>query len=220
MSDVTDIKTALASSNLSDRLRAVNQIRALPIDQGFELIQIAINDNNPRVRYAAVSQMDQLGHHDRARSLAILQYCLLEDSEADVQAAAADSLAALKLTEAFDNLATVFRTSSEWLVRFSIVAALGELGDPRGFELLREALASSHELERLGAVGSLGELGDPAAIELLLPLTSDPDWQIRYRLAQALGRFAEPAARSGLETLAADENDQVATEAKSYLTAR
>ncbi len=46
----------------------------------------------------------------------------------DVQAAAADSIAALKLTEAFEDLQQLYHTTSEWLVKLSIIAALGEMG--------------------------------------------------------------------------------------------
>ena len=214
MSDAAMVRTCLTSGDLGDRLRAVNAIRSLPQEEAFELIQLAVQDNNPRVRYAAVSQFDTLGHCDRAKSLEILQRCLLEDSEGDVQAAAADCLGALKLTEAFDNLAAVYNSSPEWLVRFSIISALGELGDPRGFDLLAKALTAENGLERLGAIGGLGELGDPRAIGLLLPLIQDEDWQVRHRVAQALGNLNDPAARPALETLATDPIEQVASAAQ------
>jgi ABC-type uncharacterized transport system substrate-binding protein len=40
----------LRSSDFGDRLRAVNQIRQLAPAIGFELIQVAMQDTNPRVR--------------------------------------------------------------------------------------------------------------------------------------------------------------------------
>ena len=94
------VKQLLSSEDLGDRLRAVNQIRELEPAVGFELIQSAIGDRNSRVRYSAVSQMDTLGTQDLQLSLDILRDRLLHDSEVDVQAAAADCLGALKLSEA------------------------------------------------------------------------------------------------------------------------
>lgn len=181
------------------------------------MIQPAIADKNVRVRYAAVSQISTLGEQDRTAALEILRRSLLEDPEADVQAAAADSLAALRLTDAYSDLETIYRRTPEWLVKFSIVAALGELGDPRGFELLVEALESETELVKTAAIGALGELGDPRAIPLILPQISNADWQIRHRVAQALSHFDSPEVKEALATLAQDDVEAVALQAQGSL---
>jgi HEAT repeat protein len=211
------VKQMLGSQDLGDRLRAVNQIRQLEPAIGFELIQSAIGDSNARVRYSAVSQMDTLGSQDLQLSLDILRDRLLNDPEIDVQAAAADCLGALKLHEAFEDLEKLYHTSNEWLIQFSIIATLGELGDPRAFELLKQALASDNELVQTAAISSLGELGDLQAVALLAPFATNPDWQIRYRLVQALTHLNSPEATSILETLVNDDVEAIATEAKKYL---
>jgi HEAT repeat protein len=131
----------------------------------------------------------------------------------DVQAAAADSIGALKLKDAFEDLHQLYQNSSEWVVQFSIIAVLGELGDDRAFAILEDALNSSNELMQTAAIGSLGELGDVRAVALLTPFIANPDWQIRYRLAQALGRLGGAEAMSALKLLTQDAVDQVAQEA-------
>lgn len=212
------IRTALGSDDLGDRLRAVNEIRQLEPTDGLPLLTIAAADPNPRVRYAAVSQFDHYGAVDRDATVALLRDRLLNDGEPDVQAAAADVLGALKATEAFDDLAQVYRSTGEWLLKFSIISTLGELGDSRAIALLTDALDSPTELERLGAIGALGELQDDRAIALLLPLITHDDWQIRHRTARALGSFrTDSAVRTALETLANDAIAQVATEAQDQL---
>ncbi|MBP5974271.1 HEAT repeat domain-containing protein [Brasilonema sp. CT11] len=211
------VKQLLESQDLGDRLRAVNQIRQLEPKLGFELVQNAVNDSNSRVRYSAVSQLDTLGKQDLDLSLNILRDRLLNDPEADVQAAAADCLGALGLREAFDDLQQLYQTSNEWIVQFSIIATLGELNDPRSFELLKTALSSENDLVKTAAISSFGELGDLQAIPLLAPYATDPDWQVRYRLVQALSRLGGTDAKSILETLANDEVEAVATEAKKSL---
>ena len=210
------VKQMLSSEDLGDRLRAVNQIRELEDKAiAFELVQSAINDRNARVRYSAVSQLDTLGGKDLTTSLNVLRDRLLNDPEPDVQAAAADCIGALKLTEAFTDLEQIYHSTPEWLVKFSIIATLGELGDPRSFELLQQALTSDNDLERTAAISSFGDLGNMQAVELLLPYASDPDWQIRYRVAQALAKLGGAQAQSTLETLANDEVEAVAQEAKN-----
>ena len=211
------VKQMLSSEDLGDRLRAVNQIRELEPAIAFELAQSAVTDSNARVRYSAVSLFDTLGKQDLDVSLDILRDRLLNDPEADVQAAAADCLGALKLHAAFEDMQKVYHATPEWLVQFSIVATLGELGDPRGFELLKEALSSENDLVKTAAISSFGELGEQKAVPLLAPYASNPDWQVRYRLVQALNVLGGDEAKSILETLANDEVEAIATEAKKSL---
>jgi HEAT repeat protein len=207
------VRELLNSENLGDRLRAVNQIRELDPKTGLELVQVAIFDKNSRVRYSAVSQMDTLGGQDLDLSLEILRE-LLNDPEPDVQAAAADCLGALKLHAAFEDLRKLYDETPEWLVQFSIIATLGALGDPRGFELLKKALESDNGLVQTAAISSLGELGNPDAVSLLAPYSTNSDWQVRYRVAQALGNLGTAEAKSILQTLVKDQVEAVAKEAK------
>ena len=211
------VQKLLTSAELSDRLRGVNQLRVLERAIAFELVQIAVKDSNPRVRYAAISQLDHLGWENLPITLEILRDRLHHDSEIDVQAAAADCLGALKLTETFADLQQAYNNSSEWLLKLSIVAALGEMGEPQSFALLKDALNSDIELIKTAAIGSLGELGDLRAVPLIAPYATHPDWQIRYRVVQALKHLGSPEALCILESMADDEVEQVAEQAKNSL---
>lgn len=211
------VQQLLKSENFGDRIRGLNQLRQMEAKVAFELIKPMVTDKNTRVRYAAVSQFDTLGQEDLVASLEILRDRLYNDPEPDVQAAAADALGGLKLTEAFDDLFKMYHQSSDWLIQFSIIATLGELGEPRGFELLQEALTSDNNLVQTAAISSLGELGDNRAVPLLIPFANNDDWQVRYRLTQALGRLGGEQANVALEKLAQDEVEQVAQEAKNNL---
>jgi HEAT repeat protein len=208
------VKQLLSSQDFGDRLQAVNQMRQLEPVLAFDLIQRAIADKNVRVRYAAVSQMATLGEQDLPKALLLLRESL-KDPEPDVQAAAADALGALKLTAAFDDLQALYHNTPEWLVQLSIIAALGEMGEPRAFELLEVALNSGNELIQTIAISALGELGDRRAVGAIASYASNADWQVRYRVAQALGRLGGPEVAAILSTLAGDEVEQVAEEAKA-----
>ena len=212
------VQQLLKSEDFGDRIKGLNQLRQLQPKAAFKLIQPMVKDKNTRVRYAAVSQFDHLGQQDLALSLEILRDRLYNDPEADVQAAAADAIGGLKLTDAFDDLAKMYHQSSEWLIQFSIIATLGELGEPRGFDLLKEALASDNNLIQTAAISSFGELGDHRAVPLLIPFSTNDDWQVRYRLTQALGRLGGEQAHSVLQKLAQDKVEQVAQEAKNNLS--
>lgn len=211
------IETLLNSEDFGERIRGLNQLRQIEPEIAFKMIQPLITDENTRVRYAAVSQLDTLGVINKMASLEILRDRLFNDPEPDVQAAAADAIGGLKLVEAYEELANVYHDTSEWLVQFSIIAALGELGDPRGFDLLTEALNSSNTLLQTAAIGSMGELGDIRGIPLLASFADNEDWQIRYRLVQALGRLGGDEAKAVITKLANDDFEQVAHEAKNNL---
>ena len=150
-------------------------------------------------------------------ALELLRDRLHNDSEVDVQSAAADALAALKFPDAFEDLQQVYQQTSEWLLQFSIVAALGEMGDPRAFDLLKDALARDNHLLQTASIGAFGDLGNTDAVPLIIPFATNTDWQIRLRVAQSLGRLDVNQAKSTLEKLAEDEVEQVAAEAKRFL---
>ncbi|NEP15510.1 MAG: HEAT repeat domain-containing protein [Leptolyngbya sp. SIO4C1] len=213
------LEQQLQSENLGHRLTAVNQLRELDPAVAFKLVQLVIQDSSARVRYAAVSLLSSIGHQDEATALRLLREALLNDPEADVQAAAADSIGALHLTTAYDDLARVYEQTSEWLVQMSVIACLGELGEPRAFDLLQSALSSDNGIVVLSAIGALGELGDNRAVELLLPFTDHPDWQTRHRLVQALSQYEDEAARSALEQMTNDDSPIVAEAAQVHLDA-
>jgi HEAT repeat protein len=211
------VQELLNSEDFGERIRGLNQLRQIDLETAFNLVQPMITDKNTRVRYAAVSQLDTLGVTDKDTSLKLLRDRLFNDPEADVQAAAADAIGGLQLTEAFSDLNNVYHETTEWLVQFSIIAALGELGEPEGFALLKEALHSNNNLLQTAAIGSMGELGDPQAIPLLKNFAEHEDWQIRFRLVQALGRLGGEEAKSIITKLVDDESEQVAQEAKNNL---
>ncbi len=134
------IQALLNSDQFGDKIRGLNQLRELAPDEAFPLLVPLVNDANPRIRYAAVSQLDPIGQADLTTSLTLLRDRLFNDPEIDVQSVAADVIGGLKLTEAYPDLRQAYETTPEWLLQMSIVATLGEMGDDRGFELLKIAL--------------------------------------------------------------------------------
>jgi HEAT repeat protein len=210
------VQTLLASADLGDRLRGVNQLRDLDPAVAFGLVEVPIADQNTRVRYAAASMMDTIGGVDLVRSLEILRGCL-QDPEYDVQAAAADAIGGLQLTEALPELVEMYHGTGEWLLQLSIVAALGSMADRRALPLFKEALASETELIRMTAAQAVGELADPDGVALLKPLIQEPDQQIRFRVAEALGKIGGPECQALLATMAKDEDELVASQARAFL---
>ena len=212
------VQQLLSSDSFSDRVRGLNQLRQIEPKLAFEMVKPLIKDPNPRIRYSAVSQLDPIGNENPPEALALLRDRLFNDSEVDVQSVAADVIGGLKLTEAYEDLQKVYETTSEWLLQMSIIATLGEMGDARGFDLLKIALNSENSLIRTAAISSLGDLQIPDALPLLLPLATDEDWQVRFRLAIALGNFEKYKVEKVLTELTQDSFEQVAKTAQDILS--
>jgi HEAT repeat protein len=217
MSSIDSVQQLLSSEDFGDRISGLNRLRAFEPNVAFPMIQPLLQDKEARVRYAAVSQMDAAGVGFEAETLPLLRNALMNDPEIDVKAAAADALAGLKLKEAYADMKDVYYSTTEWLLQFSIIAAIGELGEPKAFGLLKDALQSEVELVRLSAISALGDLGDRRAVELLIPFVEDPDWQMRYRIAQSFGRLGGEEVKPYLEKLAQDDQAAVSDEAKHHL---
>ena len=212
------VQQLLSSDSFSDRVRGLNQLKQIEPKLAFEMVKPLIKDPNPRIRYSAVSQLDPIGNENPPEALALLRDRLFNDSEIDVQSVAADVIGGLKLTEAYEDLQKVYETTPEWLLQMSIIATLGEMGDARGFNLLKIALNSENSLIRTAAISSLGDLQIPDALPLLLPLATDEDWQVRFRLAIALGNFEKYKVEKVLTELTQDSFEQVAKTAQDILS--
>ncbi len=206
----------LCSEAFGDRIQGINALREMAAADAFALLLTVLDDPNVRVRYAAVSLLASVGQVDLPQSLELLR-AALRDPEMDVVAAAADAIAGLRLHDGYPDLRDLYQETTDWIVRFSIVSALGELGDPRGFEILEHALQSKDALLVPAAIGALGELGDPQAIALIMPYVTDPDWQVRHRVLQAFLRFDTPETRASLQILAQDAEAPIAEQAQQAL---
>jgi HEAT repeat protein len=211
------VQTLLSSTDFGDRLRGVNQLRELDRAVSFEMVQPMVQDSHVRVRYAAMSQLSSLGHENPSRTLEMLRVGI-KDPEADVQAAAADCIGALHLVEAYPELRQLYISTSDWIVQMSIVATLGELGEPLAIEILESAINSGTELLIVSAIGALGELKDERAIAILEPFAQNSDSQIRYRVAQALAYFPNSIeAKAILNTMVNDSEALVSDYAKELV---
>jgi HEAT repeat protein len=217
MSMTPDAAQALLSSAaFNDRIQGINALRELAAADAFPLLLPLVADDNVRVRYAAVSLLASVGQVDLTQSLALLR-AGLKDPESDVVAASADAIAGLRLHDGYPDLLDLYQETTDWIVRFSIVSALGELGDARGFDILEHALTSNDPLLVPAAIGAMGELGDDRAIPLILPYVNDDDWQIRHRVLQALVRFNTAETRAALQTLTQDAVPNIAAQAQQAL---
>ncbi|QUW00105.1 HEAT repeat domain-containing protein [Chloracidobacterium sp. MS 40/45] len=73
--------------------------------------------------------------------------------------------------------------------RVTLALQLGQLGDLRAFDLLRQAFLSGDEATRCAAAEALGRLHDARAVELLLDALDDDGPRVRSAAAASLARL-------------------------------
>lgn len=210
---IEDVTKRITSERASDRISAALDLRFVSPEDALPLLRNAAKDSIAIVRvYTAVT----LGKQKAPGSFEIL-IDMLGDIDSAVRAEAAGSLGSLGEKRGFEYLEATYQQEADWLVRYSIVVALGQLKDPRSFDILCNALKSTAELARNAAISALGEIGDPRALEQLFPFISDSSPEVRRRVAQALGKLGDPAAQSALTYLTKDEDSSVCEAAKLAL---
>jgi len=211
------VRDLLQSSDYGDCISGLNRLHTLTHDEALTLITPLLTHTNARVRYAAVSKIATVGNADRSAALDLLRDRLRHDSELDVKAAAADSLGALGLKEAYEDIAALYHETSDWLLRLSIVAALSEMGEPKAIAVMLDALTSDNDLLVATAIGAIGDLGDDGVIDQLEMFICHDDSQVRFRTAQALGSLGGDRARGWLQRMLDDTDAQVVTQAQHSL---
>jgi arylsulfatase A-like enzyme len=128
----------------------------------------------------------------------------------------ADRVEALDLLGAirdYDRTAEIIRLldDTDEAVSTAAALALGELGNPQGQDLLRDALYDDDPSIRDRAARALGELGDRAAVPVLIEALGRDDLKVREHAIRLLGRLGDPRATEALiEILAEDRTRYLA----------
>lgn len=130
---------------------------------------------------------------------------LLNDEQAIVQVAAAAALYRLGHTEYWERIqkATTVREGYE---RGSALRMIGEIGEPRGFPILKQGLLDTQPSIRAAAVASLGQLGLSDAVPVLVTVLSEPVPAVRSVAAVSLGRLQAEQAVPALIRALQDNN--------------
>ena len=184
-----EVRALLTSSDYVDRISALNRSRALGDERLAILLDLVQADPNAQVRYLAVAQLIDAGGADKAAVLPVVRAVMANDAETSVRAGAADVVCGLGLTEAYEDLVACYEANSDWMVKMSVVAGLGELGDGRAYEFLVDVLgaedASGMGMLHTAAVGALGELGDKRGVDVVKGWMDSEDGMMRDRAADA-----------------------------------
>lgn len=177
---------------------------AEPDDSAVEvLIRTALEDEEARVRGAAIDALDAIGGNVLRRLLARrddvevdagvhLPVSVLEDAlrndVPELRMAAANVVGADGVREALPTLLERVEDSDHRVQRRAVRAA-GLLGDESVVDTLSGVVTSESTALRREAAVAFGEIGGERALDALGPLLEDDDLSVRREAVAALGRF-------------------------------
>lgn len=208
--NIYQIEAALSSSDSTDRLKAIAQLRGYNPKQAVPLLRSKLQDPEFLVRsFVAMG----LGRQQTPESFTALLELMKRDRDPNVRAEAANSLSMFGKIAA-SHLVLAFHQDDHWLVRRSILAALCEMPCPEElFDVCVCGLAGEDLTVREAAIDGLAMLASgnkqASALQQLLPQVNAFEWRIRARVARAMRKFDHPKAKSAISYMMKDEDHRV-----------
>lgn len=114
------------------------------------------------------------------------------EKSTDVRVDSVRALAELGNKDAFQPLMTALEKDPEDAVKWVVVLAIGQVNDPRGFDLLREWIETDEhpEWRNLAAYG-IGLSRDKRALTILAATLANPEYRVRRDSARGLSALGD-----------------------------
>jgi HEAT repeat protein len=207
--DLSQIRVSLDSDDSQVRMRAITALRNYDAETAVPLLCEKLAD--PEFMVRSVIAMG-LGRKRTPQAFEAL-LLLLEDTDANVRAEAANALA-LYGDRALPRLVSLFEQDHHWLVRRSILAALGEMDSPAMLYRLCVAAVRDRDLTVREATALMlarfaGTEYQTAALDHLLSLAQAEEAMVRAAAAGSLRHYDLHQAREALVQLQADPDHRV-----------
>ena len=208
--ELDQIETYLDSPNPQNRMRAITELRNYEPNLVVPLLKRRMYDQEFVVRsFVAMG----LGFKQTEEGFKLLLDLIRHDRDYGVRAEAANSLA--KYGEAaIPHLVDLFRQDSNWLIRYSIFAAI-EFANYAEilFEFFTLAFKEDNLVIQQTAIASLAQLAktphESTALELMLSVVNSEQADIRAQVARGLRYFDDPKAKAALVNLRQDSDYRV-----------
>ncbi len=208
--ELHQIETYIDSPDPQNRMKAITELRNYEPDLVVPLLKKRMCDQEFVIRsFVAIG----LGFKRTDEAFGLLLDLIEHERDYNVRAEAANSLA--KYGEgAIPHLVKLFKQDSNWLIRYSILAAIDLTNYP---ELLLDlcvvGLKGEDPVVRQAALASLEQLAktpqEDLALELLLVAATSEQGEIRAQVARVLRYFEDPKAQTALKNLRQDSDYRV-----------
>jgi HEAT repeat protein len=159
----------------------------------LEPLFVALQENNPSVRAAAMSILRRIG--DTSTLHLILQG--LSNDDPSVRAEAVDVLATVSDPRALDALIEALR-DDDHSVRAEAARVLAEVSDPRAVDALIGSMCNDDGRESMQALGLLATASDPRALDAIIEVSRDEASLLRRHVLRVLANVSHPRALEAL----------------------
>jgi HEAT repeat protein len=157
----------------------------------------ALTDENWQVREKAAQALGKFG--DKSSTEPLIK--ALED-KSEVRDAALTALSMIKDERAVEPLINLYNAkTTEDFLRQNILESLGIIGNPRGFQIVLNALKDVNKEIQASAVRALGWFGDSKAFEPLLEMIDNDEIFVAAYATQSLGQIRDERALEPLLNL-------------------
>jgi HEAT repeat protein len=186
----------MLESTAEERLQILDVIDSVTRDLKAELVK-ALDDENEQVRAKAFKLARRL-NTDEVEKILLER---VDSMKGEVAGEAIKCLGSLRPQATLDKIASLMKTAKDKERLIACCQTLGQIGDPRGIELLQRVLSGQNLLSRrkkylspirLAAAVALSFIHDPRASQILELCTRDRDPQVR-QMAASLIQPSEPA---------------------------
>ncbi|SKA76399.1 HEAT repeat domain-containing protein [Desulfobaculum bizertense] len=182
------------SPEAEHRAKAVYALGRLDCVGNLEEIKIALEDESPDVRKAAIEAFSNLKNGLSAWLPVIISR--LNDEDQSVRLAVVDLLAEVQQSDVIPIIVSALDDEDDW-VRVRAIDALGRHQAIDATPRLVECIDSDSRLVQIKAIEVLGEIGGPVAFSTLLELIAVDDYEIAGTAERSLEKIQEDQAGEG-----------------------
>ena len=180
----------------------------------------AMRDDQARIRREATWTLGTIVPPPAGAAAEASLAANLRDPDDDVRVAAARVAGAVRAASLGDALVAAMNDSKEE-VQLAAMRALGDIGEKRASQALRERFANDqHGQAAEAALDGLARLADPASQPVFFEQVTSRDADLRRSAFEGLARLGDVAAIRAVEARTAGEKDRRARLARSFATAR
>ena len=208
--ELHQIEAYIDSPNPQSRMKAITELRNYEPSLVVPLLKRRMHDQEFIIRSLVAIGF---GYKQSEEAFDLLLDLIEHDRDYNVRAEAANSLTKYG-EKGIPHIVKLFREDSNWLVRQSILAALGEMNYSETLlKLCILGLKGDDPVVQQSAISNLGQLANTpyadSALEIILEVANSKKVTVRVQVASALRNFEDPRVESALVKLRNDSDYRV-----------
>ncbi|MDH3440998.1 MAG: HEAT repeat domain-containing protein [Gammaproteobacteria bacterium] len=154
----------MLEGEVGEKQEAILNLGRLGTPEAIQALSLALGDEDPRVRKAALEALSQIGGDEALAAIA-------SASVHDDPRARADATYAMAMVDGYSSIEylNLALHDENPMVRSAAIDSLGDIGDERAISVIQQALQDPDPTVRERALDVINEINDDAAFRALFP---------------------------------------------------